>query len=1132
MARFGRSFPTPHRLASIALLATSSVAVQSIPSVVEAIPGQATVSVSANVNVQAPQTVVEAIQPSFTTVDVSKFSNPNSYGAHNFFGGVASSIGGPTISNPPAVGQLLVAFVNLTAGPTSPGTSFTDNTGATWTKVGTDQQIAVGGSSWESAFYKIATGAETSTTLFFGSVTGPTASIEVDEFDGFTGIPTLDIHGQGNSGGLAFLNTQSGGTSNFAPELTVSGLAANTAALITSTGEVYASVGGQTYDLIITNGTVQLHVIVGWTAPEVSGATSWTWQYNQPGTPLATGLVGLSFYDLINNTSKAPVVEVVPGKASVAVGAPVAVQAKYAAVEALPGKPSTLTLPAFTNRQSVTSHVASVSSASVSLAELPISGQLLYFSARVAVGTNTDPNIQTPTDNTGLPWTEVYGEQRVGSGSTYDVWVNTWWKVSNGAETYVSTSWTGSATGPWGAQIEVDEFNGFVGTPTIDFDTTIALGGGPSPNYALGYGSPQEFPELAVYTLATSDNMGAISQAEYIYANTYNLNLTQSNPFWLAVGWTGEYDTPGTASDNQWLVNWTTSRGWGIIVTSFYSEPNVQGVGAPVEVIPGKATVGTSAGLTNVGHPVEVIPGQASIGAGVHAQGAGVPVEVIAGQAKVGNSAGTTSVGHLVEIVPGQVSVGNSAGTTNVGHAVEIVPGQASVAIPAGLTGRASVVEIVPGSPTVGHSGGGTNIGHVVEVIPGQASFGEAVAITNIGHPVEVVPGSASIGIGVSITGKAAIVEILPGNASLTVPAGLTNKGAVVEVVPGKPSVGESAGATAIGIPVEVVPGKASTGNSGGATNVGHLVEVVPGQASVGGSAGATTKAPVVEVVGGIPSIGIGVSVTNLGHVVEVVPGKPSLAVPAGLTSIHGVVEIIPGQASVGIGVHTQGVGSVTEIVPGQAKIGNSAGATNVGHPVEIVPGQASVGNSGGVTGKASLVEVVPGTAVVGIGVHTQALGIPVEVIPGKPTVTVPDAITGRAAVVEVVPGKPSVATTTGVVNVGHVVEVVPGRASVAIAGAVSVTAPRHIVEVIPGAATVTTKVIGSWGCVSVDAIPDASVTTGFETDASVTTGVFSPAVTTTTIVLSSVTTTAFNLGAVTTDAFNDGSVTTTAESC
>jgi hypothetical protein len=222
---------------------------------------------------------------------------------------------------------------------------------------------------------------------------------------------------------------------------------------------------------------------------------------------------------------------------------------------------------AYSNPQSYTNS-GSGTSGSVTISTAPSPGQLLVA---CIVAESVTSGFVAPTG-----WSSAMGSLEIG---TTGWWFRSYYKVATGSETTVPFSWSGASSGAWFA--EVDEFDGFIGTPTIDPNVvgrgesgTANSGGSESVS-----GLPVA-PSLAVSYLLGSGNLGgAVTGTGNSDFETSLSGFSDITKFAFAIasaqtqligGWVQDTGDAAGATSSTWNWTWNTSRAWGLVGMNFY----------------------------------------------------------------------------------------------------------------------------------------------------------------------------------------------------------------------------------------------------------------------------------------------------------------------------------------------------------------------------------------------------------------------------------------------------------------------------------------------------------------------------------------------------------------------------------
>lgn len=248
------------------------------------------------------------------------FTNPHS-NSQSIAAAATSSV---LTVNAPALGQLCIGGCGLVTSSGTPVISITDNGSGGWTLI--RSAVNIGGSLiflyW---WYKKANATDVSSlsTVTFSWTNGSTVvggSCWMDEYDGFSGTPTLDLNPTGVESGGATTITITGGVAAQATELALSFVLATgaTGAVVPGSGHTYSPDNGTTtYAWTSTLAAGTYDSIRSWAAPTATPSTaskfkmSWT-------TGHVPEALGATFYDLPSSLTVNPL----PGVATAAGVAP------------------------------------------------------------------------------------------------------------------------------------------------------------------------------------------------------------------------------------------------------------------------------------------------------------------------------------------------------------------------------------------------------------------------------------------------------------------------------------------------------------------------------------------------------------------------------------------------------------------------------------------------------------------------------------------------------------------------------------------------------------------------------------------------------------------------------------------
>lgn len=310
---------------------------------------------------------------------------------------------------------------------------------------------------------------------------------------------------------------------------------------------------------------------------------------------------------------------------------------------------------AFSNPHSNSASIAA-SAASVAFpVNTPSLGQLLIAGC-VIYSTGTAPVISV-TDNGSAGWNLINSVANPSSDLLYLYW---WYKQAASVDVSslntVDFSWT-NASGVQGGSSFTDEYDGFIGTPTLDIiaphaavnaGTVTVVGGvaAQTTELALGIVGTKAAPGATTGTNTYSPNAGT---------NTYNWTSIHSaaggNNSTLIRTWAAPTATPATASD--FIMTWTNSG----IVTAFGATFFDSG-GASASVSPLQAA-GTGVGVGAT--PQVIITPPAATGIGVGSPTSSVVLDVVP-LAATGTGVGVGATANPIRNVSPLAATGTGVG--------------------------------------------------------------------------------------------------------------------------------------------------------------------------------------------------------------------------------------------------------------------------------------------------------------------------------------------------------------------------------------------------------------------------------------------------------------------------------------
>lgn len=227
---------------------------------------------------------------------------------------------------------------------------------------------------------------------------------------------------------------------------------------------------------------------------------------------------------------------------------------------------------AFTLQQSPSNGIASAAASSILTVVQPSLGQLLIAGCYLTDSTSVP--VISVTDNGSTGWTHIVSAFNYATDSVL-VW---FYKVATASDvtslTTVTFSWTNSA-GVLGGSCFMDEYHGFIGTPTLDLAPAGVSSGSVTTTTVTG-GIASHATELALSMVVSSGSLGASTGT-----NTYSPNNGTTTYTWttttstvggsadvISRNWAAPTATPATAS--KFIMSWTTARGTGAFGATFY----------------------------------------------------------------------------------------------------------------------------------------------------------------------------------------------------------------------------------------------------------------------------------------------------------------------------------------------------------------------------------------------------------------------------------------------------------------------------------------------------------------------------------------------------------------------------------
>jgi hypothetical protein len=392
--------------------------------------------------------------------------------------------------------------------------------------------------------------------------------------------------------------------------------------------------------------------------------------------------------------------------------------------------------------------------------------------AKAGTAANELVSVTGFTDSVGNTWTQLGSVRQNSSGSASASIAVFTSVITNAASGNLTITATYTATAG-ACAIGVDVITGFAGTATLDPGgaTAATTGSGTTamnlPVNVLGSGTGVQAVEMSYVIVAGGGGFGVTGGAT-TSGLTGTLTTLQYNASDAITSY-GFLTSVAPTSSSTITPSWTNSHvalGVGLTVydTGAGGGASIQGVGFPIEVVPGpNTTVTVPAGLTTTGGspPIEIVPGPnttVTVSAGL--TGVGTRIEVIPGtNTAVTVPAGLTAIGTRIEVIRGTPLVGIGVAVQGVGGRIDVVPGtNTTVTVPAGLTGVGGRVEVITGSHiTVGIGVNITDVGGRIEVIPGKATVVTAgnTIITAGRVVIEAIPGTR---ITASAVGSPAII--------------------------------------------------------------------------------------------------------------------------------------------------------------------------------------------------------------------------------------------------------------------------------------------------------------------------------------------------------------------------------------
>lgn len=235
---------------------------------------------------------------------------------------------------------------------------------------------------------------------------------------------------------------------------------------------------------------------------------------------------------------------------------------------------------AFSLAQSPSNGIAAAATSSALTVSNPSLGQLLIAACGI-YSTGTAPVISV-TDNGSAGWTLLRSSIDQGGGSLY---VYLWYKEATSTDvsslTTVTFSWTNGSS-ILGGSCSMDEYDGFVGTPTLDLNPVTGEGSGLTSSTISG-SVPAQATELALGVVFTKASPGATTGTNTYSpnngTNTYTWTSTHStaggNSATLIRAWAPPTAAPATAS--KFIQTWTSGNIAAYFGATFYDP----GVAAP-----------------------------------------------------------------------------------------------------------------------------------------------------------------------------------------------------------------------------------------------------------------------------------------------------------------------------------------------------------------------------------------------------------------------------------------------------------------------------------------------------------------------------------------------------------------------
>lgn len=227
---------------------------------------------------------------------------------------------------------------------------------------------------------------------------------------------------------------------------------------------------------------------------------------------------------------------------------------------------------AFSLQQSPSNGIAAAATSSALTVAKPSLGQLLIASCGMAWATTAPVLSIADNSSGGAAWTLINTAPTTSNGA-----LRWWYKVANATDvanlTTITFSWTnGSTTG--GGCCSLDEYHGFVGTPTLDLNPT-ALATASVTTVTITGAVPAQATELALSVIQGNNGLGATTGT-----NTYSPNAGTNTTTWTTTtstagngntakrNWAAPAAAPATSS--KFVQTWTSSTTVEAVGATFY----------------------------------------------------------------------------------------------------------------------------------------------------------------------------------------------------------------------------------------------------------------------------------------------------------------------------------------------------------------------------------------------------------------------------------------------------------------------------------------------------------------------------------------------------------------------------------